>query len=229
MADLNPDKLRRIMKRLENDGYDMSNAKKLGGGQKGIAYKVGNRVVKITKDRTEANSMAYIKKFPHNNIVRVYRAFMYKSVPGLYVIDQEQLKGMSENQFNRIIDRKITKLRGIEPDKFPWLTRYYRRWGWVEWGDIFVAVSGDSQGKLEMTEAIRLRNRVKSGKDLDGSKLSSSKQKILLDILLAGLHLKKIGVKFEDYHGGNIMKGKNGYKLIDLGLSRAPEGLDDIR
>jgi len=79
-----------LVKKLESDGYKIN--KILGRGMAGIVWDQGNFVLKVTSDKNEAKAMGLVKKHPHPNIVRVNKVFMYKSIPDVYMIEQEKLQ-----------------------------------------------------------------------------------------------------------------------------------------
>ena len=219
---------KKIFAKLENDGYDMNKAKRLGSGQMGTAYKLKDRVIKITKDKSEAIALSYVRQHPHPNIVKAFRVWRYKAIPERYVIEQELLKRISESMLDRVILFEYKEM-DLPEDKFPFFHNFFEEFNGITWGDVFATTSGKSDGTAPVEESKRMSNRIKQNLDLDGKKLGKNSQKVCNDILKAALHLRKIGVVFEDYHSGNIMKSNDGFKLIDLGLSKAPGKVDDIR
>ncbi len=184
---------------LFKHGYGIG--KLLGSGGMGSAFEIKNgKVLKVTIDDSEAKAMNIVKNYPHPNIVKVNRVFKVKG-NNRYFIDQEKLLPI--------------------PKEF--------KFGKAETLEIFYSFASQKLKKMNVKDAIKKtqedfkeydENHIKKEKWFNSNKEA---QKLILDTLKATKHLQQLGINFQDFHMGNILRDKNGnYKLIDLGLSVGP-------
>jgi len=78
-----------IIKKLNNFGYNVKSV--INNGEYGTVYDIGNRVLKITKDYSEAASTNKICKKKLKNVCYIFRVFRFKDVKNIYFIEQEKL------------------------------------------------------------------------------------------------------------------------------------------
>jgi len=83
--------LRSYEKKLNKLGIKASpNMKRLGGGKMGFAYDLGDSVLKLTRDKYEANAAKRIEGKKLRNVYEIYAVYELND-SGIYVIHQEKL------------------------------------------------------------------------------------------------------------------------------------------
>lgn len=147
----------------------------LGFGSFGVAIEMpGNKVMKITADKTEAKAASLIVGKKLKNVYRVYEVFTLKSLRGtFFFIICEHLQKVS------FVDETVDLLT----------TGNYKKIIETEYGGNVKNAPPDVQ---------QIINGLKE--------------------------LDDIGIDFHDVHLGNIMKRGNQLVLIDLGMSKSPQG-----
>jgi len=219
-------------------GYNIE--KKLGSGHYGNAFLLDNgRVLKVTRDDTEAKS-ANIVKNKHNlyNIYKVYRVFKFKSISKLYFIEQERL--FPDEKF---VDKAMGADFELDGKRYyiAFLNRGSTNVSYMSMiDDIFWFFNDTSNGTkylpvliervnnlssvIENEELIEeLKNSDFTLDDVENYIKNAKVKKLYRNMLSAARELEELGIVFSDYHGGNILKDANGtYKVIDLGVSQSP-------
>jgi hypothetical protein len=123
--------------RLKASGYP-SSLKLLGHGENGYAFEYGNKVVKITSDKSEYTNAKKLMSDNKPNIVKIFdakhikdkfdgppewwieywghEAPRWEELQDLYIIVSEKIKQLSQSQMNKIdemleskVDNEITK------------------------------------------------------------------------------------------------------------------------
>ena len=111
--------------RLKSKGFK-DNLKMLGHGENGYAFEDGNKVVKITADKSEYDTAQKLLKSPMSNIVNIHKAIKvtdkfdgapqwwieywgyaaprWEELQDLYIIVSEKLKPLSNKQIKQIDD-----------------------------------------------------------------------------------------------------------------------------
>lgn len=189
---------------------NVSNLRVLGQGSYGVAYDIGNgKVLKITKDTSEAKSSNLIKGKNTKHIVKVFDVWKFPKVKNkddFFGIVLEKLMPLSsgekrewrnaENEFDKIVQEKdfITRVAGHDWEYFK------------ELADVKV------ETLYEEDELEEKREELEEAID----RLENFQIHQMVD------ELKNLGVTFHDYHSGNIMKRSIGeYVVIDLGVSKS--------
>jgi len=80
---------------LEKAGVKISKTNVIGGGAQGQAVDIGNSVVKVTKDRMEANACYRIKGKKLKNVYNIYNVYELDN-EHVYVIHQEKLEPLDK-------------------------------------------------------------------------------------------------------------------------------------
>jgi cytidyltransferase-like protein len=175
----------------------------LGKGTRGVALKIDeSRVLKLTNDRREAvasNKLMMLGSPKH--VVKIYDVFRLKKY-SLWGIVQENLKPLSANE--KIEFDSCT----IE--------------GPVIISDLIKTANGTwdfEQFKSEIRKKYGEKDDVYSSAMESIEKLE---QKYHVDKMVE--ELNSIGIKFLDYHSGNIMKRGDEYVVIDIGYSDVVNG-----
>jgi hypothetical protein len=192
-------------------GVPVEEWKKLGSGSNGTAFSLGDgRVLKVTKDASEATASAVLKNNPSPYVSRIYRVFQFKNPGGGdgFVVIAKQVKRLSDaarTVINDFYDALVHSGHGEDIAAHAWA------------GDKLTCA----------TQWVRALNKVK-GPKLKSADLPMYKRVViwlasaLEDIALHGVH-------WIDCHGGNIMhdpeKGDasdmSAWRVIDLGMSRS--------
>ena len=103
IVDLNKDK-------LAKKGINVATLKQLGVGTMGVAYDVGGKVLKVTKDAREAKASAIVAGKNLPNIVKVYDIWKFPGVEwyGLIIEKLTPLSKEEEKQLTQaVIDTKF--------------------------------------------------------------------------------------------------------------------------
>lgn len=198
MAQVVQDNSERLAKRK----IDVSGAKALGAGGNGVAFDLGQTVLKITKDTKEANSSAVIRGKDFPNIVKVFDVFRFPDTE-YFGIWQEKLQpcpGQDKNEFTEF----VTDVE-VESGMFS------KIWALGDWKEIVDhAMEGAREDSESTAESVgRVRKEI-----------MVLQRKYQMDKIVAQLKAAKI--KFRDFHGGNIMLRGSEHVLIDLGYSQSP-------
>lgn len=169
-------------------------AKVLGKGQKGTAFDIGKRVLKLTTDKSEANAMAIVQSNPTPFVVRTYDVFKLGS---------KYAKG---------------DVFGIVQDKLSSPAA-----GWAKFIDqVRPAILYKKPGYLTVKGVAEFYKKLMKERDDDEDYLPDfTDQRVQW---LAGLakFFDDTGIKFQDFHSGNLMKKGSKHVMIDLGLSKSP-------
>jgi cytidyltransferase-like protein len=185
---------------------------KLGEGSYGVAYDIGNnRVLKVTGDETEAKTSNYIigKTTKDGNIVNVFDVFKFPKVKN-YVVHYG------------IVQEKLDKPTKLEQKRFDFamnaISDYSPNIGEYMYQDDFEVII---QKNIEIAKEDLPRAALK--KRLAVIELA---KKLLIDFQFPQMlnQLRQLKIKFQDFHDGNFMKRGNKYVVIDLGVSKSPEG-----
>ena len=195
---------------FKKKGIDVNKLTKLGQGTFGVAYDIGDgKVLKITRDKLEAITSHTLVGKSYPSIVKIFDVFKFKD-------------GGAKPYYG-LIQEKLTKLTNTEKDAFDVaVIMLYEVLGLSSNGApgrAFVDLKGsdwDSWKDFIREEAQEGGNQDIAEDALDG--LESVGMKDIADDLHAA------GVKFLDYHVGNIMKRGSQFVIIDLGLSQVAGG-----
>jgi len=210
-------------KLLKHKNIDVRSLRKLGEGDNGIVYSIGNnKALKVTSDiEQDAETCMHLMNKHQENVVHIFDVFKFPNAPMAGIIEEE-LKPLSKDEITEFDDMRKTVLALFgQSDK--------------EQGEFTKAMElGDFdkfRKKLEifLAKEIRLNLQYPAG-----SQINPNKEQRLKDTLSKGMtrysnvlvkynvpnimkDLKKMGIKFSDYHGTNIMKRGNEYVIADLG------------
>lgn len=209
--------------RLTKKGISVDSLKKLGTGTMGVAYDMGDRVLKITRDVREAKASSLVAGKNLPNIVQVYDIWKF---PGLdwYGLIIEKLTPLSKEEEKQLTDAVVNT-------KFPvllyqsgddWnkamqklaqeaMKRFYSA-AFSKFPD--TATSRGGQG----TRDPRIQTYVQS----QVNKTIQEFNKITKEYKMMELFksLKSLGIQYYDFHGGNYGRRADGtLVLFDLGRS----------
>lgn len=182
----------------------------IANGSRGEAYLCANgQVLKVTMDRAEAVTSMHVMGKNIPGVVRISRVFAFPGEYGFYGILQEKLTPLSVaerkklDSANRVIENVLKPYGGVAA---------YRN-GWQKFVEkvmkVLERIGADESEQLYHTviSCLHVYSEFDLDKMMDG--------------------LSKAGVKFHDYHTGNIMKRSSGeYVITDLGQSEATGGGD---
>ena len=200
-------------------GIAVPSLEKLGKGTQGVAFGMGSgRVLKVTQDRQEALASNVIRGKKLKHVVEIYDVFRFKDT-SFYGIIEERLQPLPAGlaaEFREAI--RQTNLYNIFERTYDWDIIVELIYNYVE------SHVKKIHGKLSSAHAAGTVARVDQ----------------LVELLEKTLHLpemidelKSHGIKFVDFHPGNLMKRGSDYVVIDLGYSavqggREPEVLEVI-
>lgn len=200
-----PEEFRMQMMRVLHGHRDKLKARgcppgmEIGRGTQGIAYDCGgNKVLKVTVDRDEAEASMKIRGKKMKHVVHVFDVFKF---PGkkLFKSDADELFG--------VVQEKLAKLSNKESADFEQASRYLEKvdhfWEQLP-PETFAKKLEEKIAKYpEMAEQFRWAAGVA--------------EKFGCRELAA--ELKSHGIEWVDMHAGNIMKRGQDYVAVDLGAS----------
>lgn len=207
--------------KLVRRGIKISSLTPLGKGTRGCAFAVGgDKVFKVTNDVSEAVAAMKIKDQPLECVVKFYDVFRFpKTDPELgeiYGIFQERLKPLPSDQAKEL---------DLATASFELAKTLYKAGG----------IWKDAKKILKKNSEERIRNKFPKFATDHTQAESAKKYAALLNeqyaVLTKKFGLNKIsdeltakGIKFIDFHSGNLMMRDNKYVLIDLGYSKVAGG-----
>ena len=168
----------------------------LGTGSWGSAFNMGGgKVLKLTRDQSEAVTMSIVRDAPCKQIVQVIDVFQLPpsimAVP-TYGIVQEKLSSPSGD--------------------------------WATFMGLISSVVFDKgfAGGLNKKRMLRLLQELARNRQDDDDYLPDFTDEKVEWLYQLAMYFESQSIVFYDFHAGNIMKGKRGHVLIDLGQSKSP-------
>lgn len=184
---------RQFEKTLSRYDIDLGSIRFLGKGDNGAAYDVGNgKVMKITLDQTEAESAKSIVGRKFENIHEIF-AVLKLGDTGKYFILQENLTQLSKAEKS-----KLSKL--FDAVTLEDAARMSNTW------DGMIAASHKNVDEFENGDQ-KMHAQVERAYE--------ALKAFHVDKMVA--QLNEAGIRFFDFHPGNVMKRGNSFVLIDLG------------
>lgn len=211
---------------------DVNKLTPLGSGQEGIAYDIGGgKVLKVTADEKEAETSYGIKgKTNLKHVVHVFDVFRFRDTPGITA------------PVYGLVTEKLIQLTAPEQKEFDDITEECQaQMGKKRYID--AVWTGDwNHFVQEMRSAFETDIAKESGLPLGHPRLArvlEARMQRYLPVMqkfkMADMmsELKGLGIKFADYHGGNLMKRGGDYVINDLGRSestskKVPPMMEDI-
>ena len=215
--------LQMYVPKLKKRGINVKKIKILGSGWNGVAFDIGDQVLKMTEDQSEAKASMHIKGKELKHIGNIYDVFQFPEPNDTwYGILQENLTQLSTTEktaltraFNlvaRFFNYSDMGAGQKNPDyvNFIWHT---------PWDELKKRVTKNVQnGGSEEVEAML-------------PKVFDTLEKAKIPDMFK--ELDKAGVKYGDVHVDNIMKRGSDYVVIDLGgasqsAGATPPILEDV-
>lgn len=216
IVDLNKDK-------LAKKGINVATLKQLGVGTMGVAYDVGGKVLKVTKDAREAKASAIVAGKNLPNIVKVYDIWKFPGVEwyGLIIEKLTPLSKEEEKQLTQaVIDTKFPVLLHQSGDDWNKAMQELARQ---------TMRTATKQAYVQFPEADPAKGgagirdeRVKQFVSNMANKTVADFNKLTKDYNMLQLFksLKQLGIQYYDFHGGNYGRRADGtLVLFDLGRS----------
>jgi hypothetical protein len=171
-------------------------ASRIGSGQKGIAYAIsGGRVLKLTTDKSEANAMALVESNPSPYIVHVDDVF------------QVGPKLTSSKNIYGIVQEKLSSPSG----------------DWARFVNLIDSAVLQQGGGITAKKVLAFNDELEAERDVDSDYLPEFTEEKVEWLFGIAQYFDSVGIKFFDFHAGNIMKSRSGrHVMIDLGVSRSP-------
>lgn len=206
--------------KLAKKGINTANLKKLGVGTMGVAYDMGDKVLKITKDVREAKSSNLVLGKDIPNIVKVYDIWQFPGV-NWYGLVIEKLTPLSKEEEKVLTDTVINT-------KFPLLLANAND----DWNAAMKVLAQQSmQGALQ--QAYKQFPDAEQGQGIKDPRVQqfirpivqkkiADFDKLTKEFNMRGLFksLKSLGIQYYDFHGGNYGRRQDGtIVLFDLGRS----------
>jgi len=211
---------------------DVNKLTQLGSGQEGIAYDIGGgKVMKVSADEKEAETSYGIKgKTNLKHVVHVFDVFRFMDTPGIV------------QPVYCLITEKLIKLTAPEQKEFDDVTdecqaqmgkkRYIDAVWTGDWNHFVQEMRSAFQEDIAKESHLppdhpRLVRVLESRMQ----RYLPIMQKFKMSDMMS--ELKGLGIKFADYHGGNLMKRGGDYVINDLGRSestsnKVPPMMEDI-
>lgn len=219
--------IRAFSDKLQKKGINVSNLKKLGSGTKGVAFDMGDRVLKVTKDRREAQTSGYIigKQLP--NVVNIFDVFKF---PGIdwYGVILEKLNPLPKEAADKLTN-------AVTQTKFPYYLSKAPNDNWNEamklmakslmsefTGQAYKEIpDADPKNGGQGVNDPRIKNYLQSEIMTTVNNFNKLTQEYKMRPLFKTL--KSLGITFYDFHGGNYgLRDDGTLVLFDLGLSKSP-------
>lgn len=178
--------------------------KYIDSGTFGSTYSIdsGHNIIKITSDRKEALTSAYVMSKRLNNFV--WNIFFVGKDPhnefkSIYYIIGEKLKPLG-GDFN--------KLDNVRDGIFYW----------------YNSKDSSLMKSRDINDFFRLNKDWLDNHSPDWKEIYKKNKKQANWFYEALKAIGKAGIDWEDHHPGNIMKKGDSWRFIDLGLSKSPAG-----
>lgn len=197
------------MKKIGLSSEQIKSLSPLGIGTRGVAFALGDKVLKITNDKAEAEASSVLKNANNPSLTQYYKIWEFGNT-GIYGIIQEKLNPLPENE-GQIFNRALVKTR------LP----------------IWIAKSNYNFDKAKVMAQKYLKDTLK--KKLEKGDISKEQIPNWMEDVNTAWNLMsstynmrnlvktlgEFGIKFHDYHAGNIMQRDDGsLVLIDIGMSK---------
>lgn len=206
---------------------------RLGSGQEGIAYDIGNgKVLKVTADAREARTSAKLINRNLQHVVRVFDVFVFgKEEAPQKSFDQRTTKEPGkpgQATAYGIVTEKLTPLTDAEQKEFDSIIdELQAQMGKQRCIDAMWTGDWDhlvDEMKKAFTDDIQKEGGIGPDHPRFQRVLNQRIEKYTGAFKKFGIpemmtDLKSIGVKFADYHGGNLMKRSGKFVINDLGRS----------
>lgn len=190
---------------------DIENLPMVGEGTKGIAFDLGDKVLKFTDDAEEAASSAALMNVNDPIFAKYYSVFRFGQTPNFFGIVLEKLVPLEKSE----ADELDNLLQEVKFHAFLSLGNYDPD----EMTKIYMEKVKDGVGRLELSERER-REMIQ--------RFFDKWAKVMRDFRIYRMMkaLQKAGIQFGDYHAGNIMKRQSTGEpvIIDLGYSSGAKG-----
>lgn len=218
--------------KLTKKGINVDGLKQLGVGTMGVAYDLGgDKVLKITKDKREAQASAIVAGKNIPNIVQVYDIWKFPGV-NWYGLIIEKLTPVSKEEEENL--KQVILVNTASPkygNGFPqmlhvagddWnaamkllaqeMTQKAQKQAYTKFPDADPAKGGKGMQDQRVTDFVR----AEAGKTIQGFDLLTKEYK-MRQLFKS---LKSLGVQYYDFHGGNYGRRADGtLVLFDLGRS----------
>lgn len=205
--------------KLAKKGIDVNQVKKLGSGTMGVAYDIGNgKVLKITNDPREAKASGILVGKDIPNIVKIYDLWKFPNA-NYYGIIIEKLLPFDDNEAKQVT--YLIQQLGIKSKQeadYLGIDQKYFATGFPG----LLAASDGSFTKAQLLLAKLLAKRFYGQPNAEQLKNEAIQrfQALMNQYKMVDLFrsLKALGIKFFDFHGGNMGKRSDGsLVLFDLG------------
>lgn len=217
--------------KLAKKGISISSLKKLGVGTMGVAYDLGNRVLKVTKDVREAKASSLVAGKNIPNIIQVYDIWKFPGVEWYGLIiekltplspkeEQELTNAVVNTGFPVFLHRAGNDWNEAMKQLAQAAVKRFYGTAFTKYPDAASARGG--QG----TKDPRVQQDVKANLDnviREFDKITKEyKMRALFKSLMA------LGIQYYDFHGGNYGRRADGtLVLFDLGRSIS-KGADPV-
>jgi serine/threonine protein kinase len=198
------------------------NPKSLGSGTRGIAFDIGNGIaLKITDDLSEAKVAEQLKD---QNIRGLYKTF------GSYKFTKKPTDEQKEVMRVHSIDSGIKETYFIIMEK---LNKDDHRADMIGWG--VGKIRNDLDGPAfnsnkkwtdeKLADFIGNKKLLKEIEEIDSKRLKDD----IIELAYGLNNLKKLGIRYDDLHAGNILFNSKGKPvIIDIGFSSGGKGKPEV-
>lgn len=223
--------LRAFSDKLKKKGIDATKLKVLGVGTMGVAYDLGDRVLKITKDVREAKASAIVAGKNIPNIVQVYDIWKFPGIDwyGLIIEKLTPLSKEEEQQLTQsVINTQFPLLLHQAGDDWnkamqmlaQQTIRNLASAAYSQFPDANPAQGGQGMNDPRVVQYVR-DGSTKAIQDFDRLTKGYNMRQLFKS-------LKSLGIQYYDFHGGNYGRRADGtLVLFDLGRSIS-KGADPV-
>ena len=203
--------IKKFPKGMQKLGIDPSKAdtlQVLGIGTRGTAFDLGNRVLKITNDASEAAVANILKGKNLSNVVNFYDVWAFGDT-GFFGITQEKLSALTAADAKKFNDAILATGLPV------WMRSSEADWKKVKEKVKSFIVRQVKKKFPKNYNSQEAKDFVKTINDQWNLLVKEYKIRDLFNTL------NSLGIGFHDYHAGNMMKRPDGsLVLIDLGMSK---------
>lgn len=217
--------------KLAKKGINIRSLKKLGVGTMGVAYDLGNKVLKVTKDVREAKASSLVAGKNIPNVIQVYDIWKFPGVDwyGLIIEKLTPLTGKEEQQLtNAVINTAFPVLLHRAGDDWNEAMKLLAQTAVKKFYSTAFAQYPDAAAQRggQGTKDPRVQQFVQANLNNVVQEFDRITKEYKMRTLFKSL--KALGIQYYDFHGGNYGRRADGtLVLFDLGRSIS-KGADPV-
>jgi hypothetical protein len=215
--------------KLAKKGINVDSLKQVGVGTQGVAYDMGDKILKVTKDAREAKTSSVVAGKNLPNIIQIFDIWKFPGVDWFGLI-LEKVEPLSQQEADAL-SAAVTNTKfplylhqaGDDWNKAMQMLAQQSMQGLVKQAYTQFPNANPQAGGAGMQDP-QVQQFVRAGAQKAIQDFDSLTKQYKMRSLFKSL--KSLGIQYYDFHGGNYGKRPDGtIVLFDLGLSRSPGAL----